>query len=227
MKIIDSYDKLPLGVYLDIVALCEDPDIEEDDRQMSIIALLTGEDEDTLLKLPILDFRRLAEKARFLEEQVPRPAAVPKVIRLGGIDLIPTTKVTKITTAQFVDYQTFAKEGHKRLVEQLSCFLIPAGCEYNEGYDIEDVQTAIRDNLTVTQAQGLAAFFFSRWTRLVGSSLIYSALMVRRIRPKAKRREMQAQIRQAWAAFRRNGDGSTAFALSVIPPIRRGTRYGE
>lgn len=227
MKIIDSYDKLPLGVYLDIVALVEDTDLEEDDRQLSIIALLTGEDEDTLLKLPILDFRRLAEKARFLEEQVPRPAAVPKVIRLGGIDLVPTTKVTKITTAQFVDYQTFAKEGHKRLVEQLSCFLIPSGCEYNEGYDIEDVQTAIRDNLTVTQAQGLAAFFFSRWTRLVGSSLIYSALMARRIRPKAKRREMQAQIRQAWEAFKKNGDGSTAFALSVIPPIRRGTRYGE
>lgn len=227
MKIIDSYDELPLGVYLDIVALCEDEAIDEDDRQLSIIALLTGEDEDTLLKLPILDFRKLAEKARFLEEQVPRPAAVPKVIRLGGIDLVPTTKITKITTAQFVDYQTFAKEGHKRLVEQLSCFLIPSGCEYNEGYDIEDVQTAIRDNLTVTQAQGLAAFFFSRWTRLVGSSLIYSALMVRRIRPKAKRREMQAQIRQAWAAFRTSGDGSTAFALSVIPPIRRGTRYGE
>lgn len=222
MKIIDSYDKLPLGVYLDIMALVEDTDLEEDDRQLSIIALLTGETEGALLKLPILDFRRLAEKARFLEEEVPRPAAVPKVIRLDGIDLIPTTKVTKITTAQFVDYQTFAKEGHKRLVEQLSCFLIPAGCEYNEGYDIGYVQNAIRDYLTVTQAQGLAAFFFSRWTRLVGSSLIYSALMVRKIRPKEKRKEMKAKIRQAWEDFRRNGDGSTAFAWSVIPPIRRG-----
>lgn len=222
MKIIDSYDKLPLGTYLDIVALVEDTTMEEDDRQLSIIALLTGETEDTLLKLPILDFRKLAEKARFLEDQVPRPAAVPKVIRLGGIDLIPTTKVTKITTAQFVDYQTFAKEGHKRLVEQLSCFLIPAGCEYNEGYDIDYVQNAIRDYLTVTQAQGLAAFFFRRWTALVGSSLIYSALMVRKIRPKEKRKEMKAQIRQAWEDFKRNGDGSTAFAWSVIPLIRRG-----
>lgn len=222
MKIIDSYDKLPLGVYLDIMALVEDTTLEEDDRQLSIIALLTGETEDTLLKLPILDFRKLAEKARFLEDQVPRPAAVPKVIRLGGMDLIPTTKVTKITTAQFVDYQTFAKEGHKRLVEQLSCFLIPADCEYNEGYDIDYVQTAIRDYLTVTQAQGIAAFFFRRWTALVGSSLIYSALMVRKIRPKEKRKEMKAQIRQAWEDFKRNGDGSTAFAWSVIPPIRRG-----
>lgn len=222
MKIIDSYDKLPLGVYLDIMALVEDTTLEEDERQLSIIALLTGETEDTLLKLPILDFRKLAEKARFLEDQVPRPAAVPKVIRLGGIDLIPTTKVTKICTAQFVDYQTFAKEGHKRLVEQLSCFLIPACCEYNEGYDIDYVQNAIRDYLTVTQAQGLAAFFFRRWTALVGSSLIYSALMVRKIRPKEKRKEMKAQIRQAWEDFKRNGDGSTAFAWSVIPLIRRG-----
>lgn len=222
MKIIDSYDKLPLGIYLDIMALVEDTTLEEDDRQLSIIALLTGETEDALLKLPILDFRKLAEKSRFLEDEVPRPAAVPKVIRLDGIDLIPTTKVTKITTAQFVDYQTFAKEGHKRLVEQLSCFLIPAGCEYNEGYDIDYVQNAIRDYLTVTQAQGLAAFFFRRWTVLVGSSLIYSALMVRKIRPKEKRREMKAQIRSTWEDFKRNGDGSTAFAWSVIPPIRRG-----
>lgn len=227
MKIIDSYDKLPLGVYLDIMALVEDTTLEEDDRQLSIIALLTGETEDTLLKLPILDFRKLAEKARFLEEEVPRPAAVPKVIRLGGIDLIPTTKITKITTAQFVDYQTCVKEGNKRLVEMLSCFLVPAGCEYNEGYDIDYVQNAIRDYLTVTQAQGLAAFFFRRWTALVGSSLIYSALMARRIRPKEKRKEMKEQIKSTWEDFKRNGDGSIMFALWAIPPIRRGSPSGK
>ena len=49
MKIIDSYDTLPLGIYLDIMALCEDAAMEEDDRQLQIISLLTGEDEDTLL----------------------------------------------------------------------------------------------------------------------------------------------------------------------------------
>ena len=47
MKIIDTYDKLPLGIYIDIMALCEDKDLEEDDRQLQIIALLTGETEDS------------------------------------------------------------------------------------------------------------------------------------------------------------------------------------
>ena len=225
MKIIDTYDKLPLGTYLDIVALCEDPDITEDDRQLQIISLLTGEDTDTLLRMPILDFKALAKKAQFLETEIPHPAAVPKCIRVGGLDLIPTTKVTKITTAQFVDFQTFSKD-HHRLVEQLSCFLIPAGCKYNEDYEMDYVHGAIRDHLTVTQAQGLAAFFFSRWVRLCGSSLIYSAWMARRIKDRKERERMKAQIRQALAVFRSAGDGSTTFALSLIPPVRRGTQYG-
>lgn len=226
MKIIDSYDKLPLGIYLDIMALCEEGGMEEDDRQLQILALLTGESEDTLLKLPILEFRELARKAQFLEVEAPRPAAMPAKLRLGDMTLIPTTKVTKLTTAQFVDYQTFAKEGHKRLVEQLSCFLIPQGCEYGEGYDMEDVHAAIREYLTVTQAQGLAAFFFSRWERFVGSTLIYSAMMAKRIKDPKKKEETLSRIREARAAFKSAGDGSTAFAWSAIPPIRRGIPCG-
>lgn len=227
MKIISSYDTLPLGIYLDIMDLCEDEGMEEDDRQLQIIALLTGETEDALLRLPILEFRALADKAKFLELEIPRPAAVPARIRLGDLTLIPTTKVTKITTAQFVDFQTFSKEGHKRLVEQISCFLIPDGCEYGEGYDMDEVHAVIREYLTVTQAQGLAAFFFGRWMRLLGSSLFYSALMARKIKDKTKRKETQDRISQALAAFRRSGDGSTAFAWSLIPPIRRGIPCGR
>lgn len=227
MKIIDSYDTLPLGIYLDIMALCEDAAMEEDDRQLQIISLLTGETEDTLLKLPILEFRELARKAQFLEVEAPRPAAMPAKLRLGDMTLIPTTKVTKLTTAQFVDYQTFAKEGHKRLVEQLSCFLIPQGCDYGEGYDMEEVHAAIREYLTVTQAQGLAAFFFGRWRRYVGSTLIYSAWKAKRIREPKTREETLSRIREAQAAFKSAGDGSTAFAWSAIPPIRRGIPCGR
>ena len=227
MKIIDTYDKLPLGIYLDIMALCEDKDLEEDDRQLQIIALLTGETEDSLLRLPIMEFRDLASKARFLEVEAPRPAAVPAKIRLGDLTLIPTTKVTKITTAQYVDFQTFSKEGVHRLVEQLSCFLIPEGCEYGEGYDMDEVHAAIRDAMTVTLAQGLAAFFFSRSQRLLGATLIYLGLKTRMVRDPRKKERMRMEARELRKRLQTAGDGSTAFAWSAIPPIRRGPISGR
>lgn len=226
-KIIDSYATLPLGVYLDIMALCKDKDIEESDRQVRIVSLLSGIDEDTLLRMPIADFKALSVRARFLEDEIPpQRGLTARTMRLGDMTVAVTTKVTKITTAQYIDFQTFSKDPD-RIVELIACFLIPEGCEYNEGYDIDDVYTAIREYLTVTEAHRLAAFFFSRWTRLIGSTLVYSALLTRTIKDKGTRRKMMAQIKEAWTGFRSVGDGWQMLTRYLLPPASRGLQYGE
>ena len=46
---IDNYKSLPLGDYQDILALCKDKSLEELDRQVKILSILTKMDEDTLL----------------------------------------------------------------------------------------------------------------------------------------------------------------------------------
>lgn len=225
-KMIDSYDKLPLGIYLDILAVCEDGDMDETDRQVRIVSLLSGSDEPDLLRMPIAGFRAMSVKAAFLEEEVPpRTRPLTKTLHLGDMEVAVLTKVTQVTTAQFVDYQSFVGD-RSRLVETLACFLIPVGCDYNEGYDMQDVYQAIRDYLTVTDARALAAFFLRRWMRLLGSSLIYSRVMAMRIRDRKTRTRMKAETRRAWEAFTRNGDGWITFAHLLIPPASRGLRYG-
>ena len=46
---IDNYKSLPIGDYQDILALCKDESLEELDRQVKILSILTKMDEDTLL----------------------------------------------------------------------------------------------------------------------------------------------------------------------------------
>jgi len=225
-KIIDSYEALPLGTYLDIMAACK-AEMDETDRQIRIVSLLSGLDEDELLRMPIADFRSLSVKAKFLEDEIPeQKRPLTKTIRLGDLTVEVTTKVTKITTAQYIDCQTFIQDP-ARLVELLACFLIPKGCEYNEGYDIDEVYQAIRDHLMVTEAHALSAFFFRRYQTLIGASLLYSVLMAKGIRDKTKRREMTTKAKAAWTAFRRSGDGSQTWTRLLIPPASRGLQYGE
>lgn len=225
-KIIDSYDILPLGTYLDIVALCRE-EMEEADRQVKIVSLLSGIDEDALLRMPIADFRALSVRTRFLEtEAEPGKRPVTRTMQLGDMTVRVTTKVTDITTAQYIDFQTFSKDA-EHLVELLACFLIPEGCDYGEGYDMDDVYTAIRDHLTVTEAQSLAAFFFSRWTRLIGASLLYSVLMAKRIKDKGRRKEVTEKAKEAWTDFRRSGVGSPTWTPSLLPSARRGIPFGR
>lgn len=225
-KMIDSYERLPLGAYLDIMALVRDESMDEADRQVAIVSLLSGVPEADLLRMPIADFRALSVQARFLEEQIPERKLPPtRTMRLGDLTVTVTTKVTRITTAQYIDFQTFIGDP-SRLAELLSCFLIPFGCEYGEGYDPAEVHEAIRTHMMVTDAQALAAFFFSRLQRLTGSILIYSAMTARRIREREKRMKAKEECRKAWETFRSAGDGWRTLTRWLVPPASRGLRYG-
>lgn len=231
MEIINSYDKLPLGMYLDIYDLCKDKTITDDDRQMEIISILSGLSVGNLLKMPISEFKRLSAQTKFLEEEFPHGSGkVPKVFHLEGMTLEVTTNITKMTTAQYVDFQTFSEMGRSKLVEMLSCFFIPAGMEYNEGYDVLEVQNALRNHLSVTEALTLSAFFLNRCKDLTTITLIYSKLMLKKAikRKEDKRRtELMTQITQLQMDLQGSGDGWTMLCQWWRLPMRHGHRSGR
>ena len=158
---IDSYKRLPLGMYLDILKLqreCED-DLE---RQVKVICLLSGKEEREVLNLPIGEYREMAGKTLFLTTAPERYGRPANKYTLGKWVLIPTMNLSKVTTAQYIDFQNFASKGESGLAETLSCFLVPEGKNYNEGYDVAEVHQAIKDYLMVSDALALMAFFLTR-----------------------------------------------------------------
>ncbi|MBQ2396802.1 MAG: hypothetical protein II304_07220 [Bacteroidales bacterium] len=57
----------------------------------------------------------------------------------------PAMDLTKITAAQFVDFQNYSKAKPMKFEDLLSVFIVPKGREYNDGYDMAEVKEDILD----------------------------------------------------------------------------------
>lgn len=207
-EIIDNYRDLPYGKYEEIVRLCE-TEMTDVDRKVAVISVLTGKTEDEVLRLPLDVFTRYSAATRFLEAECPENL-IPAVARsypVGGFVLVPVADMRKVTAAQYIDFQTFAEDRDHRAVEMLSCFLIPRGCDYNDGYDVLDVHRAIRDEMSVATVLSLLAFFFKSWVESIKAIRTSLKREARRIRNPERRAAMLTAI----AALRDSltaGDGS-------------------
>ena len=191
---IDNYRDLPVGKYEEIVRLCNE-EMTEVDRKVAVLAILTGKTEDEILRLPLPLFTAYSAKSRFLEKECP-PNLIPGVSKsyhLGGFVLEPTTDIRKITAAQYIDFQTFAKEKETKTVEMLSCFLVPRDMEYGEGYDVLEVHDAIRREMSVAEMLALIAFFFGRFLASIRHIRTSSVKRLRKKNPEMAK-EMEAKF---------------------------------
>lgn len=207
MKIIDNYRKLPIGKYNEIVKLCE-TEMDEVDRKVKIVGILTGLTDDEVLALPLTEFTECCAKAKFIDLPCPETLipSVSKSYPVGGFNLVPVTDMRKVTTAQYIDFLSFSKDKEHNIVEMLSCFLVPKGMDYNEGYDILDVHNAIKEEMSVAEVLALLAFFFGSWTRSLHSTLSYSERMARRVKDNGKRAMMMERIAELRSTI--SGGGS-------------------
>ena len=176
---IQSYDALMVGKYEAIMRAQRLNAEDVNRRNLVILSILTDKSEDDLLDMAVPKFRELMDKAAFLRLPL-RPAPVLKTYNLGGLTLRTCADIQKMTTAQYIDFQTFAKQPEDLTAELLSCFLIPAGHRYNVDYDILEVQRTIREYLPVTAAHGLLAFFLEKSERSTITTLRSSARVLKR-----------------------------------------------
>lgn len=213
MTIIDNYAALPVGKYLDILAVNDGGDevLDELDKQVATIAILTDAGVDDILALPLPDYSELAARTAFLRNEDKGNHALAKSYRLGGLELIPTADAQKITAGQFIDFQQLTKDGgmERNLPAVLSCLLVPKGKTYGNGYDIAEVQEAVRRHLSVTDALSLLAFFFASSEALLDRSLTFSETEAKKVKDPEKREAILGRIKEARATLSATaGDGS-------------------
>ena len=184
---IQDYDSMKYATFLEIVKVCENA-TDDTDRTAGVLSVLTGKTVDELLSLQIGEYERLVQLAQFIGTE---PAIVPvkSEYQLGDMTLVPTMKVKKMTAGQYIDFQGFLKEEGKDF-ELLSCLMVPKGCKYLEGYDIEDVQTTLKAHLLTRDAIALKSFFVAS---LVASipGIVNSSEEIRKKLTREQRRKMR------------------------------------
>lgn len=99
----------------------------------------------------------------FLSNPIPE-VKLQKQYTLNGTVYNSNCDITRVTVAQFIDYQNYCKE-KPQLNKLLSVFFLPEGFkDYNTGYDIIKVQDDLLE-LPITVANSIA-FFFGRQFRI-------------------------------------------------------------
>ncbi len=207
---ITSYKQLPVGLYLDICEASQDASMDELAKQVRILALLSGTTDDEILNMPIADYQRAVVASDFLQREYQPSGRCASSYKVGGYDLRPFADWTKMTAAQFIDYQTYAGKGTEpHIVEIVSVVLVPAGKKYGDGYDVADVQRAIRDNLSVADVLDIVAFFFSQYAAFLKDSLTYLKRRALKMKDGTEKETALKQVRLMEARLQSLGGGST------------------
>lgn len=202
MEIIDNYNKLTLGKYQDILKVNADKDMDGLDKQVRTLSILADLSEEEILHLPIGEYKDMAAKSRFLEDTDITPRTIAKKYVIGDWELIPVTDYRKLEAGQYIDFRTYSEDVDSHLAELISVLLVPKGHRYNEGYDIIEVQKALKDGMTVSEGVSIAAFFLSLCKQSIADSLNYSEQMAKGIPDKETRTEILKQIAEQRANIR-------------------------
>lgn len=160
---IKSYNELTVGKYVEIRELLKE-EMEDIDLQVAIISILSDKPVEEIVNLPMTEYSKYAADSNFLINKPNFKPQCPNSIVLNGKKYNVISKVEKLTAGQYIDFNNYmkAKDPESKLAEVLSIFIIPEGKKYNEGYDIEDVQNAIREYMPVSIAIGISFFFRNR-----------------------------------------------------------------
>lgn len=195
-----SWDDITLAIYerLNIDTEVKD-DIDAINVNMGLLSVLCDCDIEQIENLEISKFNRLVSELNYLGK--PYYNSVNTEYVLNGRKLILQCNVNTMTTAQYIDFQTYYKLGaDKRRAEILSCILIPDGYKYNDGYDIAEIIELIKNYMPIPDVLGLCDFFLQSLRALTIATLKSSIREMRKemkmITDLNKRNEIEIKIKE-------------------------------
>lgn len=189
IKIKNSWESLTYGEYMQLVQIGE-ANIPENYKTTHLLSILTGESVEDIESLQITTFMKLVPHLQFLNEK-PKDVEHKNEYEVNGRKYIVQADVDKICTAQFLDYSSYIKEKYDtngpNTVKLASCFLVPEGHKYGDGYDINRVWNDITD-MSFLDVKALAFFFKIQYAAYILISTDSIDRMMRKMKISKKER---------------------------------------
>lgn len=203
--IIDNMHELPIGKYLRILEIGK-REAEEIDKSTAILQVLTDWSATDLECLSLNEYSALVSGCGWLFEQ-PKPTKIQRTYKIGDFEL-RLTDAKDICTAQYIDFQAYAKDMDSYIVELLSALLVPKGKRYGEGYDIERLRKHIAQYMPTDTAMTLVGFFLNNAQQSIGN-ILHSLEQTINEAPAKTIEQMQTKARAMAVAqhLRKNGGG--------------------
>lgn len=171
------------------------------DKYFNILDLLNSESEPILIteglvkilfdkdlaNLPVLEANTVVNQLSFLN--TPYKVSKPKSsYTIGNRIFEPVFDITKITTAQYMDFQTLLRIGDKKHL--LNCLLVEKGTTYGDN----DNSDYLYANLSVADYLDLLDFFQKALQRLTRDTLVSSLKKMKKLYKATKNRTLLIAI---------------------------------
>lgn len=202
---VGDYEKI-LRISQEAATLPEGDDVAALPYQARIIAVLAGMDEREVMNLPLAEYSALAAASDFLRGADGHADKTAASYQVGAFTLEPVKDVRALTTAQYIDFQTFTAAEGVHLAEVLSTMLVPRGCKYADGYDPLEVQRAIREDMSAAEALDLLAFFTLSFEVSIGNILTSLRVALKRVKGET-RTEIKERMTRLEAVLQTVGRG--------------------
>ena len=141
--------------------------------------------------IPIVKFSWYLDELKFLQEPY-KPKTPKKEYVIKGIKFRPTLDVSKITTAQYIDYQELLKRNEHKLL--LNVLFIKDGEDYGQS----DYSDFLWENLTLPDYSDVMFFFLRLLNNLTMDTLNSSKKtlkkMYRREKDPKKKEELMGEM---------------------------------
>ena len=190
-----SWDDISIAEYRKIRDLNLDTDLSEIEKGMALLAILCDVDEAEVWNLSVEDAQALLSQIKWINDF----KIDDKKYRhydINGVRYNVELDVNKMTVSQYVDFQNYAKKGvdAENMAEVLSCFLIPEGKRYNEGYDVAATVRDIDNCLSFKKAEGLLFFYLKGLQASISALRIFSAWTVKKMMKGSPKKEIQTKL---------------------------------
>lgn len=177
---------------------------------LNIIDVLYDVDSANMPAMEVMN--KYAHSLDFLMTTIPTNEKLKDVYIINQREYNSNINLTQMTTAQFVDYQNYAKENPVDISKCLSVFIIPKGHTYNDGYDLKQVQDDIED-LDMVTINTLAFFFKKLYILLLEITLLCLTQDTKKMNIQTqKKEEILNQLKQIDLANLASSPTSSLFA---------------
>lgn len=196
MKERRNWNDITYNEFLKLKEIAENKELTEDMQMLEMVLLLFGD-------VPLTQMWKCSQSViNIISQPMPSGDTIASILNVNGRKYTVTKDITKVTTSQFIDYSNYCKNS-ANLIDMLTCFIIPEGHKYDDGYDMEEVKKDLLD-LSVITVQSYCFFFRKTWLKLQKTFLF--SLIVETLTIKGMTWKNRIKMASAQAALLANMD---------------------
>jgi hypothetical protein len=186
MNVPTQWNEVTLKQYIEVADLMR-VDIDELDRQVKILAVLSGVDEDELGRLSLPNLKKAIRAIQFIYNK-PKPKPIKQHIKIGTKKFSVNLDMRSISGGEYMDLTQLIKDKEmvtSNLPSIIAIFLHPVnyfGFRIKDCY-VDSVQTLdsrintaklIEDKMNMEDVIMLSGFFLNLWSVLIKDTADYS-----------------------------------------------------